>query len=524
MSGPPRILGAFACLLAGSVPTDADGAWVESRPVREILTRMSRPGAPSLTVTPDLAEEKVTVAVSGGDWPGTRAALAACLDAEWLRTADTETLRPTARRASALAAWREARLAGRRALAQSLREGLGRQLASGGQRLPEGVFSPTFAPEIYPVVRSLPNALIERALSRPNPPFNGSEGAKVPGARIEARALSAAGREALSRVYEAAATRAEARSPGSPGAARLRSLARDPSAVHIELWVNEPAAATGHVSLNLSLISPPRGRADYTLAHGSAPTSPIDLAEPRAEPLPPHVSGRLVVLPPGRYRSDRFLRLLAQESALPLASDYYTRPGFMTVTPGARRLADVISLYCRAFDTVAAWEGDCLILRSRDWVTRVDREPRARVADIASTWDGRGPTLAQALDVARQSTDAQLATLEDHGGPEGEKLPLHVVPRLRLNAAWLRAAALLGAADRAAAARPAGLFLDRLPLSAKATWTEALGLPLIPPRCVLRVRNGPPEALPDWVRMDDVTVAEGPRGIPVSLWRHARSY
>ncbi|HEU4754480.1 MAG TPA: hypothetical protein VFU47_15330, partial [Armatimonadota bacterium] len=381
--------------------------------------------------------------------------------------------------------------------------------------------------EAFTMLSTVPPGVIDEAVQHANPPFNGSEGGKVPGAVFPASRLPTAGREALERLLTRFFAFAERSRRETDPPFERQDVRKVAGTLVLEFWCNlDPRGLSG---LHLSLIWDGKRMLDMPLAFASTLPAANPGSTPVGDPAPESpLEDRLIELPPGRYRHDRLLTLLAKAGGFEVVADYFTKGTVLTVEPGKKRLGDLLSKFDAALRCRHEWDGTLLRVRTVPWAELTDLEPPAEVTDRLEQFRAlpRGPALEDLLLIARRTTDEQLATLEHYHGPGGEPLPLHLVPRLRMNAGWLRAFAALPAYQLADAESRAGLPLSRLAPGAREQWGLPLARAGLDPQApaLLRVLPGPPPTLTAWPRIPRVCLLSPLRPQPADLWRNAESY
>lgn len=528
---------------ARSAPPPPEPLVFEGRPAREVLPALGEQLKVVLKADPALAEVKLSLRIAEADLKSVQSALAVAVDGAW-KTRGREGqpeywLCPSDERDRRLSRYRQERVDRLQRQTEGLKRSILVQDVPDNPSASRGSLG-AFLPQAYDILRTLPEGCLDRALAHPNPPFNGSEGAKVPGIAVPVAALPLQGREATSQLLRYLGDRMD---EGRPGAgSTYRRQAADPSGMKVELWTSSAPSTGGAATLHLSLRTADGKRAaDVTLArtislpkpststppvtgtpgsNGSSP--PMDSAthEPREQ--------RSIKVPEGRYRHDHLLAAVAKAANLETVSDYYTKGTVTTISPGPKRLEDLLRGFDRIYRCRHFWVGDILVFRSENWEALSEAEPPAVVTDRL-TQAGKDPKTLEIDDLvfaAQNANDERLATLEYHTDPSGKALPLNLVPRLRMNAAWLRAYGALGAAKSLPVPKN-GLYLARLPRTARAAWQDVFlqaGVLSERDMAAARLRRTPGSAFQDWPAVNRFTLELGGSAPPLDLWRTAISY
>lgn len=508
---------------------------VEGRSVTEALRDLSKPLQLELRADPRLAEHKVTLALHSPVGREILEQLAVVLQANWRREdGRTRTLHESKRRARAITAARRQRAAFRRHLADRTMRLLA-DAARGGPGVDPGGINPLSRPASELVLK-LPRELIVAALARPVPGRGSSTRFRF-GVAIPAGRLSPAGRRALLGYLEASWA---AYPPMDARGLRAQTAWRaDPSPLLVRLSVLESPSpdprlpgASYDLWLSLSVLGQ-SGVGYMTTVARPGVTTPAETPEPLPEGASaqaPETIPRTIAMPRGTYRFDRFLVTLAQHGGFDVVADYFTPRRTVSISKASYSLNDLLAEMDQSMGVMHWWDGDVLLVRTRRWAEALDFEPPIAVVDrlerVAKA--PNGPTFEDWLFFASRATDDQLTTLESHTGPGGEPFPLHLAPRIRANAPWLRAYDRLTLKQRSLARRRLGFHLERLPRSARQLWREALlshGLviPGVPWRANLRMSA---RRQPLWTGTAPVPRAEvvsplSPKA--VSLWIDARS-
>lgn len=406
-------------------------------------------------------------------------------------------------------------------------------MAQGGSR--RQTLSPTYTPGVYPIVQELPAGVVDQALANLNPPGNGSEGGKTPSVVIPVRSLSEKGKAATGALLGQWADELQSRFPEKPTGALWRELAGDPSQLTLELWCEGPSRKFNSGSLYLSFIAPNGDRMlDTLLARGGASANESKPTPPPGMTRSPNVPGlslKEFELPPGRYRHDRLMSLIARRIGFNLVSDYFTRSTVVSIQARKYVLGQFLEEFDRQFHCIHRWNGNTLLMRSSDWGEALLVEPTAdvvaRVEEIGKLKSG--PTMDDLTQIAKRVNDHQLATLEFHTEPDGRPLPLNLVPRLRMNNTWLQAYAALSSAQRKKAESAAGLVLNTLPLQTRTLWVKpaaAMGFQFLTGAAALVLLEGSSKSmrLPGWTAIPTIGLSIPSVAVQRELWRNGRSY
>jgi len=201
----------------------------------------------------------------------------------------------------------------------------------------------------------------------------------------------------------------------------------------------------------------------------------------------PAIARQMVSVPPGQYRYDHFLATLAREARFPLTADFFTRgPAIQSSSPRPQRVGDLVAKVAKKYDLAVQWQEKALLITSRDWAERADREPVVEVEDqvVQAVGSHQEPGLKTLLQWVQRSSDLQLVTLDEYRDAEGKHLPGFLMSRVRLNAAWLRGYAALSERERAQARTSAGLSLRRLERRKRLLWETALWRTILSPPTV----------------------------------------
>jgi len=534
-----------------------DPLLLEARPAREVVPALGKYLGVVLNVDPALADEKFSIRVSRLDLVSAQKALAAASGGIWkVREKQGHPeywLCPSDERVAAISRYRQEREEQIQQQTKALRESL-RHHAADAPLPVERRGIGAFPPAAYDVLKSLPDGIIDQVLSHPNPPFSGSQAAKAPAVTVPVSALSPDGREATTRLLLDLADQMDHAGPPATGKG-FRNLAANPDGVKLGFWASSVPRSGGMASLSVSVLAPDGSIAtDVVLArtpvpgpsfrpNGNLPTRgstkapgivPIPSlqgggAKPSLpdEPLDPREQ-RMVLLPEGRYRHDHLLATLAKSADLETVSDYYTKGTVTTISPGRKPLGELLRGLDRIYRCRHTWVGGCLVFRSENWEALAEVEPRAAVTDQLDqvAKDPKTLTVDDLVFAAENATDEGLATLEYHTEPNGKALPLHLVPRLRMNAPWLRAYGALRDAKSLPVPK-GGLYLARLPQPIRRAWEDVLlraGITSNRGSTLARLRRAPGLAFPDWPSVDRYTLELGNATAPINLWKSAISY
>jgi hypothetical protein len=386
------------------------------------------------------------------------------------------------------------------------------------------VQSPTVNPHAFDLVKEIPRSLLLRVLNHPNPPFNGSEGAKVPALSLSAAQLSPRARQALSQLVSFYADYLQQRRPEMAALRQIRQDAADPRGLRIDFWCNKTGRSVSSASLMLHVRSPVGGLGDIELAFGGGTSGSED--EPTLTPDPdPHDAIRFT-LAPNSCRHDRALADLGAAAKIDIVADYYTKGTVLTITPGMKRLGEFLSSYDRIYRTRHWWVGNTLFVRSRSWYNLIEAEPTVSVTDrldkLVLAKDT--PTFKDLVSIVSESTDEQLSTLEYYFNAEAVKLPPNWSPRLQMNAPWLRAYANSTEQQRALI-HSRGLSIGALPNAHRERWERPLaivGMEYTNNGVSVKAIQGSPPDLASWPGLPRIIASDGAR--TTDLWRNAESY
>jgi hypothetical protein len=522
------LLSGLAALARQAAGAEVRPPLFEARPCREVVTALAPEGI-RVRVDDALREDKVTLAVRQPSWERERSALAQALGAEWVTHDDNGkhvlVLRPTKDRVRVFAAAERRRRENWARTAEVLLTRLNDRLTG---RVNPYRGSAVDNPQALDALRDTPPAVLKRALEFPNPPFNGSEGAKAPTVAISASRLGPAGQAAVRKWVGSHADFLAQRDPESANVTYFRKAAADLQGVRIELWCNEPARRGDTAELFLKIRTARGGFGETPLAFGGSAADDTPL-EDLGESVASAIEDRKIDLPAGSYRLDRAQSIVARQAHVDLVSDYFTRGGTVTVGSGAHRLGDVLDRLDEAARMRHSWSGGILVFRSRRWYDLIDREPPAVVTDLleARASKRETPTFGELLQIAASATDRQLATLERHVSSEGKPLPLNWSPRLQMNARWLRAYAGLSEQQRGLVGAARGLNLGGLPVTQRPAWEFPLTVMGLEPSgagVIVRLAPGKPPQLDDWTGLPRVVFVTAETEEPLDLWRNAMSY
>jgi hypothetical protein len=253
-----------------------------------------------------------------------------------------------------------------------------------------------------------------------------------------------------------------------------------------------------------------------------------------AEPEPPEPDRREfipVAVPRGTFRYDHALTLVCRSAKIDLVADYFTRGKPVKWNGGQPQLREVVAELRRDYGLRHRWIGTTLMVRTQTWAGAVDMEPTAEVVarSEAAAARAEGPALGDLLSIAGRSTDEKLTVLGFHMSPDGKRLPAESLPRIRVNAAWLRAFGALTRAEVTRARSTAGLNLVRLPVKTRAAWEKGLSRSSIyfPPAgaVVLKVAaDDAPPAYKDWSKVPKVSLGSPTWRSSLELWQAVNLY
>ncbi len=489
-----------------------------ARPLPEVLKRISAQTAVPLAATRELHPQNVTVLFRRMPFQDAVRSIASAVDGVWREELErggkmVYTLHPSERRSRRLRwfrqGWKKTEARCVEMVLSVLDARLNPPPGDQERRDPNAPPpSPRTEPEaLYPLFRSLPRSVWRRVIAESYDcswPGGGVAPDKSAQLVLPGRALGPAGRDALRNFLHSVAQEASANPPRGvsglnapseniPDAIReqvrqrveqYRTLAQQIDEITLHLWTLQSSEGRS-LALDLFFQLSKRGdgwRFDGKVAETGGPALPEILEKPgdllvAGAPATSVLEERKLVLTYGTARSDRALLEIARAAGVNLAADAYTRGQPFPLVARDKPLQSLLADYETLYRGSHCWLGSALVMRSRDWPFRYDREPPAAVLD---RWDaalkkpGDHHSCDDYLAAAAGAQDRQIPGIRNHLDEHGESLHRESAYRLGRNRHVLRGWASLNAPQKQAAGGQRGVALASLGAPQQAAWRRAL--------------------------------------------------